>query len=37
LKGTPSSILIDKRGHVHDISFGSSNSLGYLIEQLLMG
>ena len=37
LKGTPSSILIDKKGLVQDISFGSTNSLEYLIEQLLKG
>src|SRR5215831_6774353 len=33
LKGTPSSILIDKKGFVQDISFGSSDSLEYHIEQ----
>jgi hypothetical protein len=35
LKGTPSSILIDRKGIVQDISFGATNSLEFQIEQLL--
>lgn len=35
LKGTPSSILIDRKGIVQDISFGAMNSLEFHIEQLL--
>ncbi|HEY7570970.1 MAG TPA: TlpA family protein disulfide reductase [Nitrososphaeraceae archaeon] len=35
LKGTPSSILIDRKGIVQDISFGATNSLEVHIEQLL--
>lgn len=35
LKGTPSSILIDRKGIVRDITFGSNNSLDFLIDQLL--
>ena len=35
LKGTPSSILIDRKGIVQDISFGATNSLEAHIEQLL--
>jgi hypothetical protein len=35
LKGTPSSILIDRKGIVQDISFGATNSLDFHIEQLL--
>jgi thiol-disulfide isomerase/thioredoxin len=35
LKGTPSSILIDRKGIVQDISFGATNSLEFHIEQLL--
>ncbi|HEY7079613.1 MAG TPA: TlpA family protein disulfide reductase [Nitrososphaeraceae archaeon] len=37
LKGTPSSILIDRKGIVQDISFGATNSLEFQIEQLLKG
>lgn len=37
LMGTPSSILIDKKGMIQDISFGSTKSLDLLIEQLLKG
>jgi hypothetical protein len=37
LSGTPSSILIDKKGLIQDVSFGSTKSLDLLIEQLLKG
>ena len=35
LKGTPSSILFDRKGHVQDISFGQNENLQSLIEQCL--
>ena len=35
LKGTPSSILFDRKGHVQDISFGQNEHLQSLIKQCL--
>ena len=35
LKGTPSSILIDKKGKLRNVTFGSNNSLSILVETLL--
>lgn len=35
LRGTPSSILFDRKGHVEDVSFGRTENLQHLIKQCL--
>ena len=35
LKGTPSTIYIDKKGNLQGITFGSQGSMKYKVEQLL--
>lgn len=35
LRGTPSSIIIDKEGYLRNISFGTEDSIGYVVERLI--